>query len=128
MVLVMAFTAPLQVFASSLETAASARQAMGSHDAAAPMSGHHMINATQDQHCEHAGPDSSADHADHSGTAHDCGPLCSGSCGVCAHCPAGIIVFFTAPDVPGKHFSVPAQHQPSDVPPETALRPPRSFS
>lgn len=119
MVLVMAFTGPLQAFASMVQSdmpvcPAATAQAMDARD--------HQMNA---DHCAHMDKSGGAQLSD----AHArCGQSCMGNCGACAHCPAGIAQFSTSLETPPQFLSPAVQNHPGDVPPETNLRPPRAFS
>lgn len=133
MALVMALTAPLQVMASSLHAPVAVCPAMAGDRADAAMAGH-GAHATAGEHGmtgEHCTlPDHSAADGQWSaaGPHDDCDATCSGTCGVCAHCPVGIGAFFAPPDLPPRQFFENAQHKPGNVAPDAALRPPRSFS
>lgn len=128
MVLVMVVTAPLQAFAFLSSYSASACPVMTTHAASGVMD-RHPATSMHDQHCARQGQNAAPNSSDTGASGHhNCGPSCTGSCGVCAHCPVGISSLSTAPDVPRKHFVLLTEHQPGDVPPDAALRPPRLFS
>lgn len=120
MALVMMFTAPMQAFALQQSVAAC-------HT----MVGDRAQSGVRGEHCTHAAQQAtSVDQASVGHSMYDaCGAAsCLGTCGACAHCPAGISISLMAPEAPGKHFRMLAQRHPNDVAPEAALRPPRLFS
>lgn len=126
MVLVMAFTGPVQAFASMMQGDISVCPVANTQDSARSAAGstHHM-GAKAPDHCRQM----DGAQAVQTANAHDhCGSSCMGNCGACAHCPVGITQFSSAAEMPPQLLIPAVQHRPGDVPPETNLRPPRAFS
>lgn len=122
MVLVMAFTGPMQAFASLLQSDMSMCPAAEAHMAAA---GAHDMDPAGADHCTHMQEDGARSVS----SVHDqCGAACMGNCGACAHCPVGITQFSSAVELPPQFLAPMVQHRPGDVPPDAYLRPPRAFS
>lgn len=131
--LLMALNAPLQAVASSshdsIAACPSGHSTMsdaGSADARfVGMHGHQM-----DARCAHcpSQPTAQSGASSDNQMQHLCDSSCNGVCGSCVHFPVGLnsTSAFVASLV--RFFTAMTQHQPSDVAPDAALRPPRRIS
>lgn len=128
--LLMALNTPLQALAATVASPTGSCPGMhtlvpaqGADDDAMQLSAHSTAHCT---HMTQAGGEQPL--KVYGSKAHNCDSSCTGSCGLCAHCPVGIGSFSAFTVKPVRHFAALIQQQPSDVTPDAVLRPPRRSS